>query len=965
MRTPFVTLRNLVLCAISCAAISSVQAQTTIPASLKAPPGSWDPGRQGMVVIAHQQDAARAPGNQNSIANVERQLRGDFALPNIAAAGPHDVDFLNFSDDTNINRGFLVAPIIPEAALPGVSTTSAANYVCEVLGFLNLPSGETTFYVHCDDTFRFTIGNGDNPQDVLALQPDDATAVGRDWEVDPVPFTIAVPEAGMYPFRILYGQAGGSASLELFTYSDHEDVDGEELVVGKEVGEPYETHNIDAFAPASLTPASAYTSDLDPFLTESEASTLDPIRVLLTDGTTTTVDDGTITLAVDGVDVTSSIEKSKADGVTQVSYVPEDLLRSGQHTIAYSFRDSAGTLTEHAYDFLIAPFAALPASWAYPVGSGNPADQGFNGQIVVPRQDANLSGAVGIGNDQLAGRLIDSDTGAPFVNLAVTSDPGGWPGTPVGLGGFFDVDGAINYATDGAGGIPADYGFFDDATGFPNALIPGLPGAVAEPGVAPFQNTDDYAFQVTGYIELTAGLHLFGVHANDTFQFAGHKHNALDVFRTRLSEYGSNRGGTQVVVPVIVEADGLYPIRLMQQVAFTTGGNRGIEFWTAPPDDTNNRTLINSPDGFKVYRSLTVPTKSFVEYVAPRPAESGIQSDASIVIEMKDLGDVVPVLKVRGSIVEYDTAMVGDTTTLTYTPDDGFPASTIIRVELEYGEATASWSFTTETGLKCMFVNGAGPLGGSDAVLGSLLSSKYGFDIVPIKDSAATTNLVTEIEPALIIFSSTINSGAPEKDFELFPVPIINWESAYRDELNTQGGGNNNPNGTTTLTIVDATHPLAAGLSAGIHTFANEGVDSHSGVAHANATVIATLSPGLDGIYVVPQGTETNDGFIHPADRVFLGFIGNTGATKFTSVGFDLFEAAVEFLGFEEVEIVEDAFFTGISATGDQITISWDGNGTLQSTPSLETPTWTDVPGTGNPRLVTPSQDVELFNVVQ
>ena len=107
-----------------------------------------------------------------------------------------------------------------------------------------------------------------------------------------------------------------------------------------------------------------------------------------------------------------------------------------------------------------------------------------------------------------------------------------------------------------------------------------------------------------------------------------------------------------------------------------------------------------------------------------------------------------------------------------------------------------------------------------------------GFSVTAIDDNLSDPADATGQQ--LIVISSTVTSGNIGTKHTATAVPILNWEPALFDELGIQA---NNANGVTIagtrVQIVDASHPLAGGLPAGVVVFFN----AAGGLASADAPV--------------------------------------------------------------------------------------------------------------------------------
>ncbi len=150
----------------------------------------------------------------------------------------------------------------------------------------------------------------------------------------------------------------------------------------------------------------------------------------------------------------------------------------------------------------------------------------------------------------------------------------------------------------------------------------------------------------------------------------------------------------------------------------------------------------------------------------------------------------------------------------------------------------------------------------------------------------------------LIVVSSTVNSGDVGEKFRNSAVPVLVWEQALQDNfLMTLDSGADHGTlaGQTDLEIINTTHPLAGGLSAGVKTVTTEAQDYSWGVPNANATIIASVAgvPDQAVLYGYEKGAMlADDATPAPARRVMF-FNGNNGYAAFTDDARKLFDAAV------------------------------------------------------------------------
>lgn len=220
----------------------------------------------------------------------------------------------------------------------------------------------------------------------------------------------------------------------------------------------------------------------------------------------------------------------------------------------------------------------------------------------------------------------------------------------------------------------------------------------------------------------------------------------------------------------------------------------------------------------------------------------------------------------------------------------------------EIGQSTTSAAVTIKVGTpppQALLVVGTDSdpvLNASDAGVKARLES-LGWQVTVVQAPASTT--ANADGKQLIITSSTVNSGDVGVKFRDVAVPVINWEQALQDDYrmtgNTDGTDRGTLAGQTSINIVKADHPLAAGLSTGVKTVTTAAQDYSWGAPGKTAVVIATVAddPARAVIYGYDKGAMLVDGTTPaPARRVML-FSGNNGFAAYTEDALKLFDAAV------------------------------------------------------------------------
>jgi len=187
------------------------------------------------------------------------------------------------------------------------------------------------------------------------------------------------------------------------------------------------------------------------------------------------------------------------------------------------------------------------------------------------------------------------------------------------------------------------------------------------------------------------------------------------------------------------------------------------------------------------------------------------------------------------------------------------------------------------------FIVGSTSLGAGDAAVQSTLVA-MGYTVIVIDDGACSASDANG--KALVVISATVKDRTVGGTFRDVTVPVLLWEHGIYDEMNmaTSKGTQNKQ---TQADIVDAAHPMAAGLSGTVTVYASKDYTTWA-VPTAAADVVATVRG--DASKAVLFGYEAGDvmvsSFVAPAKRVGV-FVDADSASKLTADGQALFEAAV------------------------------------------------------------------------
>jgi hypothetical protein len=151
----------------------------------------------------------------------------------------------------------------------------------------------------------------------------------------------------------------------------------------------------------------------------------------------------------------------------------------------------------------------------------------------------------------------------------------------------------------------------------------------------------------------------------------------------------------------------------------------------------------------------------------------------------------------------------------------------------------------------------------------------------------------------LVVISSGVSAHVVEGKFKALPVPVVTWESYIQPHMGMTGKKEDTDFGTREgkvryLWLVNAPHPLSAGLPAGMTNVMQKGGPMNWGRPGPGAIVIATFPGELDKspLYAYEKGATMDGENLAPARRVML-FLDNTTFTLLNDAGLRLFDAAV------------------------------------------------------------------------
>jgi len=674
----------------------------TIPASYAVTVDTTKPGFKFKV---HQVDLGQTlPA---TVARAERQLHGDIGanVANVASLTPASGGYYSESAVINYEQGDATATPLPagdftnEVLIPGIpgngviADRNLDNIAMEILAYIQFPAaGAYRITFNSDEGFRTYVG--DRAVDVLNSPIISEADVARG--ASDTAQWVYVAQAGAYPFRTVWFEGGGGASLE---WSAESDAGVRALINDSSVTGALKAYQ-EATGPKPVTVTYAYPdrSSGNPYFAN------DPITIEWTDGTTL-LNKGSIQLSVNGTPVTAT--QTTAGLVTKLQYSPPAPgWPSGSNnkvTLVWSDNGAPAVVRTNTWNFSVMPWVTVPPSAAIAASAVDTSKTGF--KIKTYKIDAQNDIANTIAS------ALAMLSGASGANKLDTS--------AVGADGYFVDTGVINYehgalpanaAYDAASVAPARSGDFTDQipvdVPVADVLFPGEPITDATYGTLVYSNKwgDNMAMEVLTVLDLQPGWYWTGVNSDDGFRvsFAANPLDATAVVAD-IADFG--KGASDVNGLFYVQQAGLYPCRLIWE----QGGGGGSCEWYMQNTLNYQRTLVNENAVAGYIKAYQYPAgaspASYVKSVSPNDPAGGIRAgvgvgkqvqvvivDGSTAVDQNSI-----TLKLNGTAVSPITKnKVGNETTVTYSQP--LPANTLVTVQVSWTDAaprSSSWSFTT------------------------------------------------------------------------------------------------------------------------------------------------------------------------------------------------------------------------------------------------------------------------------
>ena len=385
-----------------------LQAQiVTIPSTYALPASTANTAKPGFVWRIHQTAASLV----NTTARTDAQLAGELGVniadPNVnsIATGPADAPSpdtapISFDVETVINMdpaGGSNGNFTPDDQMPGMpGLTGVTTYVAgEALTWIELPAGEITMGVNSDDGFRLTIG-GPNPSDrFLAIKVGEYEG-GRS-PADSI-FTFKTEKAGLYAARLIWQNGTGGSAVEWFSVKS----DGTMVLINDSANQGFKAYRAITSSPF------ASVNKVSPTQNAAGVSPISPIHVELTEGATA-LDLSNVKLSIDGTVVSAAAARSGK--TVTIDYQPATAFaKASVHKVTLAYSD--GTPTSVQWSFTVANFATLSPSFKVTPDTTKP---GFIWNVFA--NSANTSANNARAENALAGLLVDGDNN-PLDNYA-------------------------------------------------------------------------------------------------------------------------------------------------------------------------------------------------------------------------------------------------------------------------------------------------------------------------------------------------------------------------------------------------------------------------------------------------------------------------------------------------------------------------------------------------------------------
>ncbi|MGA2751145.1 MAG: C10 family peptidase [Verrucomicrobiota bacterium] len=528
-------------------------------------------------------------------------------------------------------------------------TTDCNNFSMLVETWLDFPAAGTwQMGVNSDD--GFSVKSGQAPGDVFGQTLGEFEG-GR--SATDTTFSLFIPQPGLYPFRLLYEQGGGSANCEWFTITPA----GQRVLINDS---SQGTNAIYSYVSADNSPI--YVSGVIPVNGAAAVGANSDITAFLVDGNPAQV--ASVQMWVNGSPATVSATRS--NNVTTATAVntgtPLLLLPGTNNTVTIVYTDNASPPRGYtnSWQFAVAAASSLGGYLTLNPLNANPTVEVSatnSGFIVYPwHTSASQPNDVAVWTDEqilgLMGTNYATLTNWPNSQNGQTenavSGPQGW---------YFIYTNYINWDLYG----PTDqWGDFNSPT-YPKQEFPGIIfGSYPDESGSPTTDGNNFSMLVETWLDFpAAGTWQMGVNSDDSFSVKSGQAPG-DIFGQLLGEGGWS------TFSFLVPQPGVYPFRLLYEQG---GWAADCEWFTVTP--AGQRVLINdSSQGTNAVYSYVAAGNSpiYVSGVIPVNGASGVGANTNITAFLVD-GNPAQVASVQmwinGSSATVRTTRTNKVTTAT------------------------------------------------------------------------------------------------------------------------------------------------------------------------------------------------------------------------------------------------------------------------------------------------------------
>ena len=418
-----------------------------IPASYAISAGAVDTAKPGYQQTVFQ-TAQPVP---STIASAETMLAGELVnpagipFPNLAATntdGSYSFAQAN-TIDYNLAAPATAGDFAGDVPFPGIPGPGGGTntFAMQAITYLYLPVGYYTLGVNSDDGFRLTTSPNPHEEFPYQLAVFDGTRTAADTTAG-----FGITNAGYYPFRLVYFQGTGPASLEMFSAS----YTGARTLVN-DTNTP---GAIRAYRSANNT--QPYVQWAYPYRAGAYSLAAGiPVYFTLVDGTPA-VQQNTIRMTFNGTSVSPTITTTNGTNIV-VSFMPTSFqqVSNTTATVQLVWADTSGHYNTNAFSFTFYGLESLPPLWTLSPGSRPYLTNDFFGTALEAGMAYNpvtrhlVVGSLINTNTVRGFYILDALTGNDIGQLAKTNSSGVNVFSPLAAGVYYPGY-SVGVADDGA-----------------------------------------------------------------------------------------------------------------------------------------------------------------------------------------------------------------------------------------------------------------------------------------------------------------------------------------------------------------------------------------------------------------------------------------------------------------------------------------------------------------------------------